>query len=195
MRPDQPRLDPIPPVDWSPELEKLKSSDLSDEPPNIFKTLAHHPALFRRWTVFANHVLFKSTLGFRERETAILRVGWRCQAPYEFGQHTIIGRRAGLSDEEITALTHPVGDHPWSERDRLVIEATDMLFEHQGISDEMWDALTAEFSTTEVMDLIFAVGQYQLVSMALNSLGVEIDEGVPGFPDGAGPEPPSRAPI
>ena len=26
---------------------------------NIFKTMAHHPDLFRRWLVFANHVLFK----------------------------------------------------------------------------------------------------------------------------------------
>jgi hypothetical protein len=30
-------------------------------------------------------------------------------------------------------------------------------------------------------DLIFAVGQYNLVAMALNSLGVQLDDGVPGF--------------
>jgi len=29
------------------------------------------------------------------------------------------------------------------------------------------------------MDVVFAVGQYNLVSMALNTLGVQLDEGLP----------------
>ena len=31
------------------------------------------------------------------------------------------------------------------------------------------------------MDLVFTVGQYNLVSMALNSFGVQLDEGLEGF--------------
>ena len=34
---------------------------------NIFKVLAHHPALVKRWTPFAGHVLAKQTLPFRDR--------------------------------------------------------------------------------------------------------------------------------
>jgi 4-carboxymuconolactone decarboxylase len=34
----------------------------------------------------------------------------------------------------------------------------------------------------QMMDVIFTVGQYNLVSMALNTLGVQQDEGFPGFP-------------
>ena len=30
-------------------------------------------------------------------------------------------------------------------------------------------------------DVVFAVGQYQLVSMALNTFGVQLDKGVKGF--------------
>ena len=40
----------------------------------------------------------------------------------------------------------------------------------------------ASWSTQQVMDLVFAVGQYQLVSMALRSFGVQREPGVPGFP-------------
>jgi hypothetical protein len=36
-----------------------------------------------------------------------------------------------------------------------------------------------------MLDLLFAVGQYTLVSMVLNSCGVELDPGVHGFPAGA----------
>jgi hypothetical protein len=33
-----------------------------------------------------------------------------------------------------------------------------------------------------MMDIVFAVGEYNLVSMALNSFGVQLDEGLIGFP-------------
>ncbi|MDP6340532.1 MAG: carboxymuconolactone decarboxylase family protein [Acidimicrobiales bacterium] len=73
-------------------------------PWNIFLTLAKHPDLAKRWLVFSNHVLFKSTLPPRERELAILRIGWLCQSEYEWAQHKIIGSDAGLEAEEIEKI-------------------------------------------------------------------------------------------
>ena len=71
---------------------------------NIFLTLANHEALAKRWMVFANHILHKSKLSPRDREILILRVGWLCQSGYEWGQHVLIGQKAGLSDLEIEAI-------------------------------------------------------------------------------------------
>ena len=68
---------------------------------NIFRTMAQHSDLARRWMVFANHILGKSTLSARDRELLILRIGFLCQAEYEWGQHVAIARRIGMSDEEI----------------------------------------------------------------------------------------------
>jgi hypothetical protein len=48
--------------------------------------------LIKRWLVFANHAPLKSTISAAS-EFAILRAGWRCNAPYEWGQHVVIGRR------------------------------------------------------------------------------------------------------
>ena len=71
---------------------------------NVFGTMGQHPDLFRRWLRFANHVLLKSTLSPRDRELAILRAGWRCNSPYEWGQHVVVGRSAGLTDAEIARV-------------------------------------------------------------------------------------------
>src|SRR5262249_43628595 len=71
---------------------------------NIHRTLAHDPKLRERWMVYGTHVLRKSTLPPREREMAILRVGWLCRCEYEWGQHVLIGQAAGLSDEEIERI-------------------------------------------------------------------------------------------
>jgi 4-carboxymuconolactone decarboxylase len=148
---------------------------------NIFRTLAHHPKLLKRWLVFGNHVLAKSTLSPRERELAILRIGWRCGSEYEWGQHVVIGRMSGLSDDEIRRVAAGPDADGWSGIDAAILRAVDELHDDSFLSDASWNALTAQWSNEQVIDFIFAVGQYTLVSMALNSLGVQLDAGVEGF--------------
>ena len=49
------------------------------------------------------------------------------------------------------------------------------------ISDPTWAALSQRYNTQQLMDVVFTVGQYNLVSMALNTFGVQLDKGVKGF--------------
>jgi len=148
---------------------------------NIFRVLAHHPDLARRWMVFANHILGKSTLPEREREIAILRIGWLCQAEYEWAQHVVIGKEAGLSAAEIERIKLGADAPEWNDLDRLILSATDELREQTNITDSTWAALGEFWSTQQLMDLVFTVGQYNLVSMALNTLGVPLDDFLEGF--------------
>lgn len=174
-----PRIAPLPEDEIDEELrERLGGSPLL----NVFRTLAVHPDLLRRWLVFGTHVVAKSTLDPRDRELAILRTGWRSDCAYEFGQHSVIGRDAGLTDEEIRRVTDEDAAG-WSERQHLVLRAVDELCADATIADETWTGLTGHFDEQQLLDLVFTVGQYRLVSMALNSIGVEIDPGFPGFPE------------
>jgi len=175
---DAPRVAPTSAAERDAETEALVASMGGL---NIFATLAHHPKLLKRWLVFGNHVLNKSTLPARERELLILRTGWRCGSEYEFGQHTVIGRREGLTDTEIARLATD-GLDGWSPTDAALVRAADELAAHHVVADATWAELTATWSTEQVMDLVFTVGQYALVSMALRTFGVQRDEGVPGFP-------------
>jgi len=176
----QPRIEPTVEEDWDDETRELldRVGRL-----NVFTTVAHHPKLLKRWLVFGAHVLAKSSLPARERELVILRVGWRCGSPYEFGQHTLIGERVGLTSEEIRRLAEP-GSDGWSGRDATLIAAVDELVDRQRITDSTWTALGGEWSTQQLLDLVFAVGQYVTTCMALNTFGVVRDDGVPGFPEG-----------
>jgi 4-carboxymuconolactone decarboxylase len=182
MRLDEPRVPPVPESDWDEEISGLLRGT-GGQPLNIFTTLAHHPKLLKRWLVFGAHVLSKSSLPARDREVVILRAGWLCKAEYEFGQHTVIGRASGLDDTEIRRITEGPDAPGWSAFDATLLRATDELVGDAFISDATWKALSERYDTEQLMDLIFCVGQYNLVSMALNSLGVQLDEGVPGFPD------------
>jgi len=143
---------------------------------NIFRTLAHHPDLFKRWLVFGNHVLGKSTLPAREREIAILRVGHLRNSGYEWTQHVRIALDCGLSEDEIRRIRTGPNASEWTDAERAILKATDELVDDAFVSDATWKALTEHFDTQQSIDLVFAVGQYNLVSMALNTLGVQVEE-------------------
>jgi alkylhydroperoxidase family enzyme len=149
---------------------------------NLFRVLMHHPKLTRRWTVFAGHILQKQTLSVRERELLILRIGWLNQAEYEWAQHVEIAKRGGVTDAEIEQVKlGPRGR--WSAHEAALLQAADDLFHNSVVSDDTWAVLAAKYNTQQMMDLVFTIGQYNLVSWALNSFGVPLDDFLPGAGD------------
>lgn len=182
MIPSMPRMAPLPDEQLDDEQRHvLERARMQGRVFNIFRTLAIHPKLLERWMVFGTHVLNKSTLPARERELVILRVGWLCRCEYEWGQHVLIGKRAGLTGEEIARIKSGADAEGWSELDAWLLRAADELHAETFISDSTWQALSSRLGPQQLLDLIFTVGQYHLVAMALNSLGVQLDEGIPGF--------------
>ena len=187
-----PRVPALAPGEWGPEAEEVLGplrGAMGGRALNIFGTLAHHPELLRRWLVFANHVLGKSTLPARERELAILRVGWLCRAEYEWGQHVLVARQVGIDAAEIARVAGGPDAPGWTPREAAVLRAADELWREAKVGDATWAELARHFDVPQLLDLVFAIGQYTLVSMALNTLGVERDPGVPGFEETAGSRP------
>lgn len=178
-----PRIPPLPPEEWDDDTRQLLTS-LKREGRifNIFATLARHPALLRRWLVFGTHILSKSTLPPRERELAILRMGWLCRADYEWGHHVAIGKDAGLTEAEIQRVAHGADATGWAPFERTLLRAVDELHHDTFISDATWQSLAARYNTQQLLDLVFTAGQYKLVCMALNSAGVQLEPGYEGLP-------------
>jgi 4-carboxymuconolactone decarboxylase len=174
----EPRLQPLPRDQWDDETKAL----LGDSALNIFATFAHHPKLMKRWLVFGNHVLAKSTLPARDRELVVLRTGWNCGAAYEWGQHVVIARSIGITDDEITRVSVGPEADGWSEDDAVLLRAADELHTDQTLTDATYATLAARYDVQNLLDLVFTVGQYHLVSMALNTLRVQRDDGVTGVP-------------
>jgi len=175
-----PRIQPV--TDPSDEILELYERGGMRAPDgstlNIFATLANHPKLLKRWMVFATHVMSKNTLSPRDRELAILRVGVLCQSPYEFGQHVVIAERCDITPAEIDQVRVGPAHPGWTPLEVALLTAVDELHEHSRILDDTWATLAAAYSDEQMIDIIFTVGQYHLVSFALNSCGVELDEGI-----------------
>jgi len=181
-RPAQPRIKPLPRDEMAVEQQKLLVPfEQSGRLFNVFTTMAHHHDLARDWLVFAAHILRQNTLPPRDREILILRIGWLCQAEYEWGHHVVIGKQAGLTDEDIRRIQAGPDAAGISQHDRLLLTAVDQLHRDACLGDATWAELSKSFNTQQLMDLVFTVGEYNMVSMALNSFGVQLEEGFHGF--------------
>lgn len=160
---------------------------------NIYRTLVHHVDLYNRWSPLGRFLLNGSSISPRHREMAMLRMGWLCQAPYEWSQHARIAKAsAGMTDEELHRIAEG-RDAGWSGADRAVIAMADELRYDATISDATWTELRKTYSDQQIMELLFTAAQYQLVSMALNTLGVQIEPAAVDFMPTDLPEPATAA--
>ena len=120
----------------------------------------------------------------------ILRTGRRAGSEYEFGQHTRIGRHAGLTDAEISTLA---GDGRLPGADGDLVAMVDELCDDDVVTEETWRRLAQRWTAEQLLELVMLAGYYRLVSGVLNSVGVALEPGTPGWPpDAAGLRPAPR---
>jgi 4-carboxymuconolactone decarboxylase len=183
MKLSKPRITPLAEAEWTDDQRKVLEPYYKEgRVYNVIATLARHWEASKKFGVWGNHVMGNtSTLPPRERELLILRIGWLCQAEYEWGQHVIFGKGAGLTDAEIARIKEGPDAAGWDPFDATLLRAADELHTDALISDATWTALSQRYNTQQLMDVVFTVGQYNLVSMALNTFGVQLDKGVKGF--------------
>lgn len=150
---------------------------------NLISTLSHHRPLMEAWGPFGGYILRGSTLPDRDREMVILRTAWLNEAEYEWGHHARAARAAGMTDEEIRNVAVGENAGPWTSFERYLLRAATELHRGSAISERTWAFLKARYTDQQMIDLIFTVGQYRMVSMALRSIRVEPDEGLEPFPE------------
>ena len=160
------RIPPVPYDDWDHDLFSVINPDRKLPEANVLGIFQRHPALARAFLTFNMH-LNTTTLPLRVRELAVLRVAWRRGSRYEWASHVLIGRKVGVTEAEI--------DEVRTGADTLLNRAVDELDTDSGLSDATYAALAADLDQHQLMDLVFTVGAYTMLTMALNTFGVELD--------------------
>ena len=149
-------------------------------PPHLFTTLARHRGLFRRWLWFAAALMPGGKLPREDSELVILRVAHNSDCQYEWQHHERLGRKAGLTAEEVTRVRDGAAAPGWSARQTLLLAAADELHTGSAIGDDLWSRLRAAMSEVELIELCMLVGHYEMLAKTLNSLRVEPDFALEG---------------
>lgn len=150
---------------------------------NLLGTFAHHPELIRAYHTFNGHILFGTTLSLRQRELLVLRVAAVRQADYEWAQHRVLAGDVGIAPDEIERVRQGPDAGGWSAFEVALMRAVDELVCDAAITDDTWAVLADELDGPQLMDLVFTVGAYDLLAMAMRSFGVELDADLQAHPD------------
>jgi 4-carboxymuconolactone decarboxylase len=170
------RLTPLPDAEWDDRCRNALASLIPAERANVhgagnvLATLLRHPDLTGAYLPFNAYLLRDSTLSPRIREIALLRVVHHGNCEYLWSHHIPIAARAGLSPDDIGAVR---SGNCVDRNDQMVIQAVDDLTGDSTIARTTWDELGQVFTDQQRMDLVFTIGGYLLLAMAVNTFGVQ----------------------
>jgi alkylhydroperoxidase family enzyme len=183
-----PRITPLERADAAPGVERMyqRMDALGNPPPNMHLTFGRNPALYESWLPFATYVIPASSLEHRDRQILILRTAYVWRSGYVWAQHVEISRLFEvLSPDEIAGLEvdDPSQSALWSSLEHALIAASDETRSEGKISEPVWRVLAASYDEAQLLDVVFTIGQYALISTSLRSLEVELDQGLtlPGW--------------
>jgi 4-carboxymuconolactone decarboxylase len=197
----KPRISPVLPPEWKGEVLDAVSAfphgrdfvlsrhQLGEAPGGMHAlgTMLRHPALAKAFLTFNNHISVTSTLPKRTRELAILRIGWLRQSEYEFNQHLVLGARAGLSEADLERVQLGPDAPGWDPVDADLVRAVDELHADACVAEATYARLSQKLDPTQLLDLVFTVGCYDVLAMAFKTFAVAPE------PDAAPLDPAVRA--
>ncbi len=165
---------PCPPIrdaEWPESISEMRSGFAGQL--NVYRTMAHHPALLQSWAPLRQHLVKDSALGPVRSEVVILRTGHRLGSHYEWAHHVSRARTLGFTDERISAIAAmPEGE------DGLLVKAVDALFDLHRIPAELEAELAAVIGRQAVFDLIATVGFYIVLGGILMTYETPVDDAV-----------------
>ena len=75
-------------------------------------------------------------------------------------------RNISPSSEAITAAN-------WTEAEQALLRAADELHDADDVSDETWSVLTAHYDPPALVEILFVIGQYTMLSLVANAAGLD----------------------
>jgi alkylhydroperoxidase family enzyme len=178
---NEPRIRPLEPLEWTPELRQRLDPTGSGRPiANVFRTFVRNPPGDQLRNAITGHIRMSTTLSARHRELLLMRIGVLCRSEYEWAAHSRAGRQTGMTDADVARIVAG----PASGGDAIetaLLRAADELYRDDFVSADTWAALSGTLDTKQLLDVLIAVGGYRAVSMAINSAGVQLDANMADF--------------
>lgn len=122
-------------------------------------------------------IRYRSTLGAREREIAILALAHVRDSDFEWYAHERVGLAIGMTAEELDALDSGSTPATFSRREQVVLAASRMLVTDRDLDDETYVDALRYLGRTTLADLVTLVGYYDLLALSLRAWRVPLPAG------------------
>ena len=140
--------------------------------PATIVALAHQPALLGPFLGWAAALALTGVLPKRDHELLAMRASWNCRSPFEWGEHAVDAAAAGLSDDEIDRIAAGPDAPGWTPREAALLRAADELHTSCRVGDATWAELAATYDEGALVEILFVVGQYTMLSMVAEGAAI-----------------------
>jgi 4-carboxymuconolactone decarboxylase len=183
----QDRLPPIAPEHWTPE-QRVEAEAMMAGPRGAvvapFVPLLRSPELAGHVQRLGAYLRYRSSIGTRLTELAILLVAQHYQQPVEWALHAPIALREGLSRELVVAIENRQRPLRMADDEALVYDCcTALLQSHGRLPDALWHSAVQRFGEQGVVDLTATCGYYGLLALVMNAAQTALPVAAPN--DGA----------
>jgi 4-carboxymuconolactone decarboxylase len=166
------RLPPIPAASWTHD-QRERAEEIIQGPRGAlvspFVPLLRSPELMTHAGRMGEYLRYRSAIGQRLSELAILLTARAWSQPVEWAIHAPIARKEGFSAEAVQAIAKSQRPNDLREDETVVYDFCTELHTRKAVSDATWAAAMQRFGEQGVVDLIGINGYYTMLSMVMNA--------------------------
>ncbi len=145
---------------------------------NIFKVFGHTPNLGTVFTDLVMQILQDGELDWVTKELIILKATHRNDCQYCVVQHETLSKRLGISEEKIADIgddRYQASPH-FTEAEKALLDLTVQIgIDANRLSKDLWERLHANFTEPQIVEAVFTITTYIMVSKFGDALGVELE--------------------
>lgn len=171
------RISPIQPSEATPAVSALYQQlrqELTIEPNNFFKTLAHNPDALGPVIALSRVMLEEGRLERRLKEWVILQIGRLNNCDYVFEAHKQALSRAIMADV-IGERRQPLNTSMLDDAEKLAIRYAAQITAN-AVEDATFAEISEAFTPEEVVELTLLASYYNFICRAVNALAIDTDE-------------------
>jgi alkylhydroperoxidase family enzyme len=170
------RMARVPYVDNKDLPEQYRNQLSSDA--NVTRALSNSPKIAFLSGSMARYIRHESKIDARLRELAIIQVGYSARSAYEYTHHIKIGFSFGVTEDDLRAIAQETAGRPsrLEPLARSVLRAAREMTDGLTVSDKTFAELRAAFDSTQLVDLLYAIANYNGVVRILAALQVDLED-------------------
>ena len=160
-------------ADFEPQLKK-RLEELWGTPPNLYKALGNHPRLIAAWTEFSKMLRHDTRTPRALRELVILRGAQLMRSEYEWAQHLVMARKAGVSEAQIRDLPGWRTSSEFDPREKAALALAEAVTQGR-VTDEVYAEAMRHFDHHDYVELSAVAAFYAMVGRMLDAMGVQLE--------------------
>lgn len=161
------------PINWI--IARLGARGIRAPKFHLFNVLGQHRLLFLAWLPLSGYLLYAGKLSRQDAELVILRVGHLRNCEYELQQHRRLARSRGVGPELQAKIFEGPDAAGLTDRQRVLIAATDEFVVTRSMSTQTWSALSRELTRPQLIEFCMLAGQYDALAAVMATLRIPLD--------------------